>query len=78
IVVDGSTAQINVAESILEEYGFKIPVVSVVKDEKHQPRELKGESRFITTYEKEILLANQEAHRFASSYHQNLRRKRMR
>lgn len=78
IVVDGSTAQINAAESMLEKYGFQIPVVSVVKDARHKPRELKGEKRFVDVYEKEILLANQEAHRFASSYHQNLRRKRMR
>lgn len=77
IVVDGSTSQINTAEAILEKYGFQIPVVSVVKDARHKARELKGDTHLIEMYEKEILLANQEAHRFAMSYHQNLRRKRM-
>ena len=43
IVVDGSMVQINAAKKVLEQYGFGIPVVGVVKDEKHRPREIKGQ-----------------------------------
>jgi excinuclease ABC subunit C len=77
IVVDGSTAQINAAHSILAEYGFKIPVVGVVKDEKHRPRELRGDKTIIKDYEKDILLANAEAHRFAIGFHRNTSRKNL-
>jgi len=35
IAVDGSTAQINAATKVLEEHGIQIPVIGVVKDEKH-------------------------------------------
>src|SRR3989338_6268405 len=47
IVVDGYTAQINAAQSILAEYGMAIPVVGVVKDEKHRPRNILGERELI-------------------------------
>lgn len=68
IAVDGSTAQMNAAKKILDEFGYKIPIVGVVKDEHHRPRTLKG----IRGHEKlrdSILLANAEAHRFAISFH---------
>ena len=69
IVVDGSTAQINAAQSILAEYGMAIPVVGVVKDEKHRPRNILGDRELIKNKERDILLANAEAHRFAIGYH---------
>lgn len=74
IVVDGSTAQINSAEATLHEAGIRIPVVGVVKDEKHRPKGIKGDRELITRREKDILLANAEAHRYAIAYH----RKKMR
>jgi excinuclease ABC subunit C len=69
IVVDGSIAQINAAQSVLAEYGMAIPVVGVVKDEKHRPRNIRGDRDLIKDREREILLANGEAHRFAIGYH---------
>jgi excinuclease ABC subunit C len=69
IAVDGATAQINAAEHVLKEYGIGIPVVGVVKDEKHRPREIRGDRDLIKGKEPEILLANAEAHRFAITYH---------
>lgn len=75
IVVDGGKAQINVAEKILNKYGIKIPVVSVLKDEKHKPKDILGDKATARRYEKEILLANSEAHRFAIKYHKNMRDK---
>lgn len=74
IVVDGSTAQMNAARKVLENAGIQIPIVGVVKDEFHRPLRLAGDEKAISEYEKEILLANNEAHRFAINWH----RKRLR
>ncbi len=75
-VIDGGKAQKKAAEKVLDEAGLSIPVVSVVKDEHHRPKDILGERRIIEAHEQEILLANNEAHRFAISYHRNLRSKR--
>lgn len=77
IVVDGGGAQRNVAENILKEYGVEIPVVGVVKDEHHRPREIIGDQILAHRHEKEILIGNAEAHRFAITYHKKLRGKTM-
>lgn len=74
IVVDGSTAQMNGATKVLQQYGIQIPIVGVVKDEKHRPRSIQGDRSVIEGKEKDILLANAEAHRFAISYHRRTRR----
>ncbi|MCE9585022.1 GIY-YIG nuclease family protein [Candidatus Nomurabacteria bacterium] len=72
IVVDGGTAQRNVALKILKEFNLKIPVSAVVKDEKHKAKMiLSADSKF----KKAILLANSEAHRFAIKYHKIKRNK---
>jgi excinuclease ABC subunit C len=78
IAVDGGTAQINAAERVLKEYGVAIPVVGVVKDEKHRPRDIRGNRDLIKGRERDILLANAEAHRFAIGYHRKSTRARMR
>ncbi len=75
IVVDGAQAQINVAESVLKERGLTIPVVSVVKDIRHQPREVLGDVNLAAQHGRSILLANNEAHRFAITYHRKKRDK---
>ena len=75
IVVDGGKAQVNIAEKVLKESGIEIPVVGVVKDERHRPREILGDMRLRRTHEEEILLANSEAHRFAIKYHRFRRSK---
>ena len=75
VVVDGSTAQMNAAKKALEQYGFGIPVVGVVKDEKHRPREIKGEKNLTPALQRDILLANAEAHRYAIQYHRKRSRR---
>lgn len=77
IVVDGSTAQIHAAQRVLAEYGMAIPVVGVVKDEKHRPKSVRGDRELIEGRERDILLANAEAHRFAIGYHRNKSRKNL-
>ena len=74
IVVDGGTAQKNIIEKILTRNNLKIPVVSVVKDEKHKAKEILGDKQWLK-YENEILLSNSEAHRFAIGYHKRIRGK---
>jgi len=73
IVVDGGIAQKNAAARILRAAGIEVPIVSVVKDEHHRPREILGEGSLKHTHEREILLANSEAHRFAIGYHRKVR-----
>jgi len=75
IVVDGSTAQINTAEKVLKDNNFDIKVVAVTKDAKHKVSELKGDKTLINKYKREIILANNEAHRFAITYHKQIRGK---
>ena len=76
IVVDGSTAQKNALELILRQHGMLIPVVGVVKDERHKPIRLIGQKKIIDDHKQAILLANAESHRFAIAYHREKKRKR--
>ena len=75
IVMDGGIAQMNVAKSILDRYQFKIEVVSVVKDDKHKAKAIMGDEKIIKKYKKEILLVNNESHRFAITFHKKRRDK---
>lgn len=74
VVVDGSVAQKRRIETLFNQLGVKIPVVAVVKNEKHKPKAILGDKTLAQKHEKEIILANAESHRFAVSYHQNRRR----
>jgi len=75
VVVDGSTAQVNVAKQVLARYQFDIPIVAVVKDDRHKAKALVGDSEIIKAHKKSILLANSEAHRFAITFHKQKRNK---
>ncbi|GMQ94951.1 MAG: excinuclease ABC subunit UvrC [Patescibacteria group bacterium] len=77
VVVDGGAAQKNAAEKVLREAGIMIPVVAVVKNERHKPKGIRGGKELMRKHEKEILLANSEAHRFAIAYHKKLRSEAM-
>lgn len=75
IVLDGSVAQEHVAKRVLDMYQFDIPYVAVVKDERHKAREIRGSKKDIKGQEASILLANNEAHRFAITFHKQKRTK---
>ncbi|HEY5589199.1 MAG TPA: GIY-YIG nuclease family protein [Candidatus Paceibacterota bacterium] len=75
IVMDGGVAQVNIAKAVLNRYQFKIPVVSIVKDDKHKAKAIMGDDDIIKKYKKEILLINSEAHRFAIAFHKQKRNK---
>lgn len=75
IVVDGGKTQINQTRKVLTELNLKIPIVSVVKDEKHKPKNILGSAKLFSKYEKDILLVNNEAHRFAIEFYRQKHRK---
>jgi excinuclease ABC subunit C len=75
IVVDGSTAQKNAAESVLRAHSLVIPVVAVVKDDRHKPTRLIGPKHLLELHQQAILHANAESHRFAIAYHRQKRDK---
>ena len=75
IVVDGSTAQKNAAESVLKKHKLVIPVVGVVKNDRHKPERIIGPQSLIKKHQMHILHANAEAHRFAITFHRNRRNK---
>lgn len=73
-VVDGGEGQVRAAERVLKDVRVAVPVVGVVKNEFHKPERLIGDKRAIEAYERDILLANNEAHRFAVNFHRQRRR----
>ena len=75
IVIDGGETHRKSAESLLSELGEQTPVLAVVKDEKHRPRDVLGNRSLANRYQRDVLLANSEAHRFAIAYHRNSRSK---
>jgi excinuclease ABC subunit C len=77
IVIDGGQGHKQTAEKVLISLGLLIPCVSVVKDDRHKPKDILGDKVHVDYHKKEILLANNEAHRFAIGYHKTLRNKRI-
>jgi excinuclease ABC subunit C len=78
IVVDGSVAQRNRALAVLKDAGKDIPVVGVVKNDAHKPERLLGPEALARKHSKDILLANNEAHRYAIDFYRSKQRKSMR
>lgn len=76
IVVDGAVAQVHIAGKTLAKYGIGIPVVGVVKDARHRPKAILGPRESKEGREKEILVANAEAHRFAIRYHRMIQNRK--
>lgn len=77
IVVDGGTTHKKAAEAVLKDAGISIPVVAVVKDERHRPREVIGAQRARVS-DADAVLANSEAHRFSLAKHRAARTRQMR
>ena len=75
IVIDGGIGQRNAAIEILKKIDINIPVISVVKNEKHKAKYFLGDEKIINKYKEIILKINMEAHRFAINYHKNLRKR---
>jgi len=78
IVVDGNQIQKRAAELVLAKAAHMIPVVAVVKDDRHKASRLIGQAALLKLHQSAILLANAEAHRFAIAYHRAKRGKTFR
>ena len=78
VAVDGSTAQKNAASKVLTAHSLMIPVVAVVKDDRHRPVRVVGPASLLKKYHDAILLANAEAHRFSINFHRERRRRALR
>lgn len=76
-VVDGGKTHKKAAEEVLKEAGIGLPVIAVVKDEKHRPREILGGLR-AGVPDADAVLANAEAHRFSITKHRQARSRAMR
>lgn len=80
ILMDGGKGQTNIAEEVIYNYGLKIPVCGMIKDDKHTTRGLIYQNKEIE-FNKDnrvyrlIYRIQEEAHRFAIDYHRNLRDK---
>lgn len=80
LLMDGGRGQVNIALEVLEELHLNIPVCGMVKDEHHRTRGLyfNNVEMPIDTHSegfKLITRVQDEAHRFAITYHRSLRNK---
>lgn len=80
ILVDGGKHQVGAAETVLMELGLEIPVIGLVKDDRHRTDSLFFEGQTIkldrnTSIYRFFYQIQEEVHRFALSYHQKLRGK---
>jgi len=78
-VFDGGKIQLRVGGNLVSRFSWKTNVFSVVKDDKHKPKEIlsyKNRQSVVSDGLKRILLsANAEAHRFALNSHRKRARK---
>lgn len=75
IVVDGGIAQFNTAKNFIKNLQNNFSVVSVLKDDRHKPKAILGDEKIIKKYKNDILLVNNESHRFAITFHKERREK---
>lgn len=80
LLMDGGKGQVNIALEVLQELGLTIPVCGMVKDDSHRTRGLYYNNEEIPIDHssegfKLITRIQDEAHRFAITYHRSLRSK---
>ncbi len=82
VIMDGGKGQVNIAEKILAERNLDIPVIGLIKDDKHRTKALlyKGKEYPMEARSplyKFMFAIQEEVHRFAINYHRKLREKDM-
>ena len=82
IMIDGGKGQVNIVLEVLDELGIDIPVCGLVKDDSHKTRgiiynNIEFELSLDSLGFRMIYKIQEEAHRFALSYHKSLRTKNM-
>ncbi len=84
LLIDGGVAHAKTAVAVLEELGLTFPVFGMVKDDRHRTRALvtpEGQEIRIDSNQAVFSLignVQEETHRFAITYHRQLRSKRLR
>ena len=84
LLIDGGINHANVAVAALKELDLNLPVFGMVKDDRHRTRALvtpEGQEISIDTNQAVFAFVGtiqEETHRFAITYHRNLRSKRLR
>ncbi|MEA4894728.1 MAG: excinuclease ABC subunit UvrC [Oscillospiraceae bacterium] len=79
LLIDGGAVHASIAESVLKELNIRLPVLGMVKDDRHRTRALiysSGEEVGITGNPAVFALIGniqEETHRFAIEYHRSLR-----
>ncbi len=81
IMMDGGKGQVNAALEVLEKLGINIPVCGLVKDDTHSTRGIIYNNQELLIKRNSNLMQlirriQDEVHRFAITYHRNLRDKR--
>ena len=81
IVMDGGRTQIEVAKEVISSLNLNIPIIGLVKDDKHRTSAIMNENFEILEVPKESNLflfltrLQDEVHRFAITYHRNIKAK---
>jgi Nuclease subunit of the excinuclease complex len=75
VLIDGGKGQVRATETILDEIGLKIPVVGIAKGPERKKNEFVGAIPFRVS-PIVLIRVRDEAHRFAISYHKQLRSRR--
>ena len=84
MLIDGGTAHAQVAVQVAEELGLRLNIFGMVKDNRHRTRALVSPQGDVIRIDAQqavfSLIGNiqEETHRFAISYHRDLRTKRLR
>ena len=81
IVMDGGMTQIEVAKEVLNSLNLNIPIIGLVKDDKHRTNQIMNENFELLDVPKESNLflfltrLQDEVHRYAITYHRNIKAK---
>lgn len=80
LLIDGGEKQAAAVQKVLDAMKLDVPVVGMVKDEKHRTRDLVYQGRLVNLKQSQelyrfIYFIQEEVHRFAIEYHKNLRGK---
>ena len=81
IVMDGGKTQINVAKEVISSLKLDIPIIGLVKDSKHRTSYIMDENYNVLEIKKDSKLLlfltkmQEEVHRFAITYHRNIKSK---
>ena len=81
IVMDGGKTQIGVAKEIIDSLGLNIPIIGLIKDNKHKTNQIMNQDYEILNVSKDSNLflfltrIQDEVHRYAITYHRSIKAK---